>query len=336
MKKLLLLLCLLFLPVFMTAQSREALLTPDGTLFTIDTHVNEPGSLSAAHLVLRVQRGSEIVPEIVPATLEEGAHMQPAIAYDADAKMLFVFWLRYTGLTGSQLMFACRDANGTWGDARVFGERFNPRDNLRVTVTRKVTDDEGHVSSGVSVHLVWWEFDTDDGSESARYAMIPIENGQIVGEPQRLVLDSLVTKPSADDVAPEAIDTAVLKQPLLFSSPSQDSVLVVFGELGMNRLHQVRIKPIKTIVSDGRLRVPVGREEGNGVGAPHFASASNARVEGLYGNSDRIALYTRGNDRLDYVIMKDGAWSETRAITLDTEITSGAAVDALRRLLNEH
>lgn len=335
MKKLLLLLCLVCLPVLAAAQSREALLTPDGTLFTIDTHVNEPGSLSAAHLVLRVQRGSEVVPEIVPATLEEGAHMQPAIAYDADAQMLFVFWLRYTGLTGSQLMFACRDANGTWGNAQVFGERFNPRDNLRVTVTRKVTDADGHVSAGVSVHLVWWEFDTDDGSESARYAMIPIENGKIVGEPQRLALDSFVDA-SSHDVAPEAVDTAVLKQPLLFSSPTQDSVLVVFGELGMNRLHQVRIKPVKTVISDGRLRVPVGREEGNGVGAPHFASASNARVEGLYGNSDRIALYTRGTDRLDYVIMKDGAWSETRAITLDSEITSGAAVDALRRLLGEH
>ena len=62
MKKLLLVLCLVLLPVLAAAQSREALLTPDGTLFTIDTHVNEPGSLSAAHLVLRVQRGSEVVP----------------------------------------------------------------------------------------------------------------------------------------------------------------------------------------------------------------------------------------------------------------------------------
>lgn len=335
MKKLLLLLCLVLLPVLAAAQSREALLTPDGTLFTIDTHVNEPGSLSAAHLVLRVQRGSEVVPEIVPATLAEGAHMQPAIAYDADAHMLFVFWLRYSGLTSTELMFACRDANGTWSDARVFGQRFNPRDNLRVAVTRKVTDSEGHVSSGVSVHLVWWEFDTDDGSERARYAMVPIENGAIVGDPQILGLDSFVDA-SSHDVAHEAVDTAVLKQPLLFSSATQDSVLVVFGELGMNRLHQVRIKPIKTPIGDGRLRVPVGREEGGSVGAPHFATASNSRVEGLYSNSARIALYTRGADRLDYVIMKDGEWSETRAIALDTEITSGAAVDALRRLLNEH
>jgi hypothetical protein len=32
----------------------------------------------------------------------------------------------------------------------------------------------------------------------------------------------------------------------------------------------------------------------------------------------------------------DGAWSEARSIALDDQITTSAAVDALRRLLNEH
>ncbi len=327
----------MLLPVVGTAQSRQATLTPDGTLFAIDTHVNEPGSQPAAHLVLRIQHGGESSQEIVPATLEEGAHMQPVIAYDADARMLFVFWLRYVGLMSSQLMFVCRDGEGAWGEARVFGERFNFRDNLRVAVTRKVSDVDGNLSGGVSVHLVWWEFDTDDGSEHARYAMVPIENGAVVGEPQMLALETLIDV-SPDGTSPAAVaDQGVLKQPLLFSAPQQDSVLVVFGDLAANKLHQARIRPTKPPVADGRLRVPVGRSEGSS-GAPRFASANsaNARIEGLYGTRDSMALYLRSGDTLEYVVMRDGAWTAPQTIALDTDITSGAAVDALRRLLNEH
>jgi hypothetical protein len=81
--------------------------------------------------------------------------------------------------------------------------------------------------------------------------------------------------------------------------------------------------------------VPVGREEG-GASGPHFKTVANGRVEGIYGDSNRMAIYTHEENTLQYLILKDGKWSDAQSIALDTEITSGAAVDALRRLLNEH
>lgn len=335
MRKLLLSLCLLALPVFATAQNREALLTPDGTLFTIESVVSDSdGSTATANLVLRSQRGTENTRDIVPATLEQGSHVDPAIAYDSESKTLFVFWLRELGLMSSQLMLACRDANGTWSEPAAFGEQFDFRENLRIAVTRKVLEEDGTVSAtpAVSVHLVWWEFDTETGSESAKYAMLSIDEGQ-ADAPKYLDLRDFAAAGEGEALAEDA-DRSALKQPLLFTAPQQDSVLVVFGDTAKQQMHQVRVQPRK-IVADGRLRVPVGRHERT-TKAPSFRQASESRIEGIYGENASLALYTRDAANLHYVIMKEGAWSEARSIALDEQITSGAAVDALRRLLNEH
>lgn len=342
MKKLLLAFALLALPVLATAQARQALLTQEGTLFTVESQVDAiaSGGRSSAHLVLRAQQGSDIVTEIVPATLQHGAHIDPAIAYEAETKTLFVFWLRHLGGLASQLMFACRDQHGTWSEAQSFGERFDYRENLRIAVTRKAQEEDGTISGGaISVHLAWWEFDTDSGNSAAQYALVTIENGAIYGTPHYLSLATFVDHTPAEEntEAAEPITAEqrnVLKQPLLFASPSQESVLVVFGDFATNRMHQVRVSP-KTVKAEGRLRVPVGRREGT-VPGPKFAVAESTRMEGIYGGEKNIALFTRSATKLDYVIMRDGAWTDSRAIALDAEVTGDAAVDALRRLLTDH
>ncbi|MEA2463895.1 MAG: hypothetical protein QOJ98_1642 [Acidobacteriota bacterium] len=333
MRKLLLSLCLLILPLSAAAQDREALLTPDGTFFTVATQLtNADASSAEAHLVLRSQRGDQVTSEVIPATLERGLHTDADMAYDAESQTLVVFWLNHTSVHSSQLMFACRDANGTWSPAETFGEKFDYHSNLRIAATRKVSDEDGTVSSdtAITVHLVWWENNTE-GEESAQYAMAVIENGHI--EPlRRLDLSSFAATADGDPLAADA-DRSVLKQPLLFPSPQQDSVLVVFGNPEKEELHQVSVRPTR-VVAEGRLRVPVGRHERSNR-APSFRVAGTSRMEGIAGES-RLALYTRDTARLQYVIMKDGAWSEAHSIALDDQITSSAAVDALRRLLNEH
>ncbi|HYI10567.1 MAG TPA: hypothetical protein VEK57_16015 [Thermoanaerobaculia bacterium] len=357
MRRLVLILGLLALPLLASAQKRESVLTPHGVLFTVESVdvSSEAGGFLSSNLVLREQFGTESHTEIIPATLEHGAHTNPAIAYDADSKTLFVFWLRHVGITSGQLLFACRDANGTWTPARTFGDQWNRRTNLRIALTRRVAEEDGTLAPGsaVSVHLVWWESSSEDGAQAAQYAMVTIDNGAINGEPDYLGLkqftieetpetDPAVTsaggtgEETTEPPVVEAVDPAVLRQPLLFASPKQDSVLVIFGDVDTGRLHQVRIRPAKPPVANGRLRVPVGRGEGSS-GAPTLKMATDAsRVEGIYSSTERLALFTRDNGKLQYVIMKDAVWSETREIPLDEQITSTAAVDALRRLLNEH
>lgn len=332
MRKLLLSLCLLVLPLFAVAQDREALLTPDGTFFQVSTELTHADASAAeGHLVLRTQRGEEVTSEVIPATLERGLHTEADMAYDAESQTLFVFWLNHTSVNSSELMFACRDANGTWSAAKTFGQQFDYHSNLRVIATRKVSEEDGTVNpaSAISVHLVWWENNTE-GKESAQYAMAVIENGRLEAL-ERLDLSTFAAGVEGEALPADA-DRSVLKQPLLFASPQQDSVLVVFGEPEKEELHQVRVRPTK-IVADGRLRVPVGRHERSNK-APTFRIAATSRIEGIAGDS-RLALYTRDAARVQYVIMKDGAWSEPRSITLDEQITSSAAIDALRRLLNE-
>ena len=342
MKRLVVALCLLVLPVLATAQAREALLTADGTLFAIESRVPADPTTTAADrsLVLRMQNGSDVQEEIVPATLQSGAHMEPAMAYDAESHALFVFWLRHTGITASELMFACRTGEGVWSEARVFGERFDYRENLRIAVTRRVAEEDGTVNatSAISVHLVWWEYDSRTGREAAQYAMLAIENGQPVGEPEYLDLSPFATADDAADATAPEVDRTILKQPLLFSSRTQDSVSVVFGDFVTNRLHQVRVQPTKTpgpIAAEGRLRVPVGRAGAN-LGGPGLRVAAESRVEGNFEENGRMAIYTRGPERLDYAILKDGAWSAPQVVALDEQITAGAALDALRQLVGEH
>jgi hypothetical protein len=334
MRKLLLSLCLLVLPLFAAAQDREALLTADGTFFQVSTRfTNADASAAEGQLVLRVQRGDAITTEVVPATLERGLHTEADMAYDAESQTLFVFWLNHTGVNSSRLMFACRDANGTWSEAETFGQQFDYHSNLRVAATRRLSEQDGTVSStsAISVHLVWWENNTE-GKESAQYMMASIEEGRI-DSMERLDLSTFTADTEGEALAADA-DRSVLKQPLLFASPQQDSVLVVFGEPAKEELHQVRIRPTRK-AADGRLRVPVGRHERSNK-APSFRIAATSRIEGIAGDA-RLALYTRDSARVQYVIMKDdGVWSEARTIALDEQITSSAAIDALRRLLNEH
>jgi hypothetical protein len=353
MRRLLLGIALLLLSFAAVAQPHEALLTPGGTLFTLDEQIStdfpDLELESNSVLVLRSRQGAEADMEIVPATAHRGRHTSPAMAYENESGMLFVFWIRHTGIMYNELVFASRDREGVWSEATTFGDPYDFRENLRIAVTRRISasDEEGSAItvSGVTVHATWWEFDSVTGTEGARYAMLTLDNGAVASV-EYLDLAALVPHELGSDqdadlarffadatISPE--ERVVLRQPLLFASPKQDSMLVVFGDYATHKINQVRIFPTRPPVSDGRLRVPIGRSEG-GSGAPKFDVAANSRIEGIYGDTDRIALYTRDGNTLRYVVLRDGEWSDPKPIVLDEKVTSGAAIDALRRLLAEH
>jgi len=334
MRKLIVIAVLLFLPLLAGAQQGDALLTREGILYSVqferaDEHP-EVEAASSAYLTLTMRRGESVTREMVPVTqTEKGEHFNPVIAYDSSSGMLFLFWIHHSNLVSNQLMFASRDAQGVWGEAKSFGALYDHRSNLRLAVTRKFEDADGQLQSGLSVHLAWWEFDFTNAKSSARYALATIEDGLVAGIEQ-LDLGSFL--PQDLLAATEPVDASVVNQPLLFPSPKQDSVLLVFGEVVSGTMHSLRIRP-KISANGGRLRVPGGKRE-TGFRSPSL-DAGTSRLEGIYGDDDRMAFYVNEGNRLRYVVLKDGTWSDANAITLDNALSSGAATDALRRLVNE-
>lgn len=341
MKKLIVVVALLFVPLLASAQPQNALLTHDGTLWTVDFEraADHPDVVtqSAAYLKVTARRGDDVKSEIIPSTLERGGNYSPTIAYDAQSGMLFVFWIHNQGMLLNQLMFSSRTADGVWSEARVFGDGFyDQRKNLRVAVTRKFRDEDDDLRSGLSVHLVWWELNTTTGKGSAKYAMASIHGGEIA---DFIPLDlSQFVEPLSEPVDHDALASEehkeLLKQPVLFSTPLQDSVVLLFGDLETGTMNQVRVTPRK-IVSDGRLRVPGGRAEGR-YRAPKMNVAGNSSLEGVYVDSTRLALYTVDGGKMRYVLSDGKTMTEPFAITLDDHLSAESAVDALRRLVNEH
>lgn len=327
MKKLLILAALVLFPLIASAKG-DALLTDKGVLYTIDEQSLPHG---AVQLLLTTRQGVDINRQVVPATNMPGVHSNAVMAYDSEAGMLYIFWLRYTGLLESELLFTSLSKDGFWSEATAFGTPFDYRENLRIAVTRKVVGNHDKLEPGITVHATWWETDTHTGIQSAQYAMLAMENGK--AEVTFLNLGEHVPEGGSDAELNED-EISALRQPMLFPSARQESVLVTFGDLRTERLHRVRVYPVRPPVSDGRIRIPVGRSEGN-IDAPRFRSAANG-MNALQGDDDDMALYVRDGEQLRYVLLREGKWSEERAIALDDQITASAAVDAIRRLVTEH
>lgn len=338
MKKLLCLAALLLVTVTAAgAEPGDQLLTPDGTLFSVEiqTAVDRPDLAgdAAAMFVLTSRRGTEISEEVVPPTLTRGSHSNPSLAWEPESRTLFIFWIRHVSLLYNELLFASRSAEGVWSEPTKFGTPWNFRENLRIAVTRKADDPStGFAVPGVSVHATWWEFDSSTGGEGTKYVMFSIDKG-VAAAVDELDLSTFVAADAVPDAVPADVDQNLLKQPALFAS--RDRVLLTFGDLESRRLHRVTIRPTLPAVPNGRIRIPVGRNEG-GIEAPQFSVAANSRVDGVSDGSDGLAFYTREGNLLRYVVYRDGAWSAQHEIAIDERVSGEAAIEALRRLVREH
>jgi hypothetical protein len=330
MKKLLVLLALFALPLFAgTAEVREVLLTSGGELYSIASEAPPEGTSDATmHLVLTERRGDQSIREIVPATTERGQHVNPLLGYDSETGTLFVFWIQHLGSLYNQLLFVTRDSSGRWSEPTEFGSPYNYRENLRVAMTHKVAGPDGTSSVGLSIHATWWEFDTRTALESAQYRMLTIESGHVT-DVAELDLGQFIDK---DRTGAQDIDRTVLKYPMLTTSSTQDSVLLTFGAFETRSFSDVRITP--QIKAEGRLRVPIGKRDSS-FSAPRLRMAADSVLEGVFSDKSTLAFYTTIDNALHYTILKNGQWSEARVIALDEQITSSAAVSALRKMVTE-
>lgn len=333
MKRLLIAFALTILPLAAFGQSadRDALLTTDGTVYTVESIFTTPGDAkihSTRYLSLTIQKGNDTKSTVVPSTDQSGSHVEPSLAYDNDTNTLFIFWeAARGGALATDLAFLWyRD--GTWGKTTTLDSvDWDLRSNLRIALTRKTqtTAKDGSITTmpEITVHAVWWE----EGriSQWARYAMITIDHGDVVVDDVRNLTD-FVSAPAS--VLDTPSNREVLRHPAIFESSNHDSVDAVFGDPRTDKIHRVTIRPVE---QGFKIRVPIGK--GRDLPTP-TATISSQNVGAISTGDDNLAYYFSTGDSMKYLLLQNGKWTETRSVAVGDHLSGDAAVNLLRRLLS--
>ena len=345
MKRLLITAVLVLLAAGASAQLRvsDVLLTDDGTLFTIETvraqqYAAESGDALAASgtiLRLRIRQGESIETMAVPASLLGGNHLEPSLAWDDADRRLYVFWQSIPGFGASELLFASYK-DGAWSDALTFDEGiWRIRFNLKVAITHRAESrtEEGSISSKpmLIAHAIWWE--QLGPRESARYAMLELEHGEVRRVHVRELTDFATTRTSAPYPLPEDYDRNVFRTPFLFESPESDSVDVLFADWYTNRNHLVKIRPVED-EHNGVLHIPIGVSLGEFAPTPIRVRDTSAGLVAMRPSSDTgtIVVYSHSDDSVDYVVLRSGEWTSSSFLKVDDATPFDTALEGLRRL----
>ena len=115
MKRLLVLLGLLALPLFAAAGEFPTSTSHLGRRAVLD-RLRATAKARAMRDAPRAHRTPGEIRrrrEIVPATMERGKHINPVLGYDAESGTLFVFWILPRSHY-NQLLFVTRDSAGNW------------------------------------------------------------------------------------------------------------------------------------------------------------------------------------------------------------------------------
>jgi hypothetical protein len=334
MKRALLTLALLIAPVlYGQAIDRAVLLAPTGTLYTVESRVNDSSSItSTRYLTLTILTGQNVIKTNVPASVTGGNNWQPELAFDSDSNTLFVFWLRSPNsiLGASELLF-CTFQNGKWNTTSAIDDvPYHFRYNLRVGMTRSMQAPDGENGgtkqlAALTVHAAWW--DESSIGEVARYAMISVEQG-VVTEIYRRDLSDFVNRANLRPFDLNADEREILRHPIVFESQDHDTIDVVFGDVTTNTIHRLTLKP----VLDTRIRIPIGIRD-TSYPAPHRQMTSDSRVGAIATSPDQLVYYYTAGSEMKYLRFENGVWANEKSIALTSDVSAEAAIAALGRMV---
>jgi hypothetical protein len=325
---------------FAQALDHDVLVTPEGTVFTVENAT--PSSITSIEatgiLDMGIRNGSDVRHVIVPASTTTGYHSGATLAYDPASKTLFVLWIHMTnGFASSELLLASyRD--GKWqSSVAIDRQQYTMRTNLRLGITRRVSqlqkDGTYADAPALLLHALWWD-DSVKGEE-ARYAMLPIENGSVAESSIEVhALEEFV--PAGDDefnAAKENFNAEILRHPAIVTSPMQSSVGVVFGDTKKNTIHNVTLHPVAQV----RIHIPVGI--GGGGGQPHIIApvSFTANWQGainVISRGDRLVFANADEKALSYITYTNGAWTDVKSIALDAKFPAEAALAAVDKMVS--
>jgi hypothetical protein len=343
MKRLLTALAISFVAAGAFAQiaDRDVLVTPEGTVYTLEQQTPSESSGVAANNVLQlsIQNGSETQRLIVPDSLAAGFHSDGALAYETSSKTLFLIWTHMpNGMSSELLLASYRD--GKWQRAiSIDSQAYENHLNLRLGITRRVSqlqkDGTYADAPALILHALWW--DSNAHGEEAKYAMLPIESGAV--SPASVEIHSLEEFVGADENV-NAVDpnfnAEILRHPAIVSSPMQNSVDVVFGDTQKNTIHKVTLHPI----AEHRIHIPVGIGGGTGgpkalnVTAPASFTADWHGPITVMERGDRLVFANASVKALNYLTYSDGAWTEVKAIALSSKLPAEAALAAVDKMVS--
>jgi hypothetical protein len=327
---------------FAQVPDRDVLVSPEGTVYTLEQAFPSSSSGVAATNVLQltIQSGSETQHMLVPESLTAGFHSDGTLAYDASSKTLFVLWTHMPNGMSSELLFASY-REGKWQPAVSIDYRaYSARANLRLGITRRVSqlqkDGTYADAPALILHALWW--DSNGQGDEARYAMLPIDNGSLSHDSVELhSLEEFV----GDDETVNAVDakfnSEILRHPAIVSSPMQNSVDVIFGDTNKNSLHKITLHPI----ADVRIHVPGsigGGAPGGGKPLNLIAPAGfTADWKGpitVIERGDRFVFANATDKALNYLTYSDGTWSDAKSIALNSKLSVETALAAVDKMVS--
>jgi hypothetical protein len=340
--------CTLALAMSASAEMRrsDVLLTDSGAFYRIDSvtvsdfneaNPDNPVEASSATILVLTIQGNESSQVPVPATLSGGYNIEPSLAYDPDDDRIYLFWQRKPSPSTSELILTSFK-DGIWSNETIFDNgiwrlRFNLR--IRITHYMTATDEEDNVvrERAVVAHAVWWE--QHGQQESARYAMLNLSGGDVVGLTIRDMSElSSLTEPLAPRELPEDYDKSSFRTPFILDVPGNGSVDIMYADWYTNHYEIVNVRPVLD-EKNGVLHIPLGVTTGV-MDAPTIRvrdidnglMAMSAPAAG--GGTDML-IYSADDEAVDYVIYRNGTWSESKKILFSDKVTLNESVQALRR-----
>ena len=347
MKRLLIALAvsLLSASAFAQVADRDVLVSPEGTVYSVEQQTPSESSGVAATNVLQlsIQNGSEEPQRLlVPESLQAGFHSDAALAYDTASKTLFVIWNHMpNGMSSELLLAAYRD--GKWQPAiSIDSQGYDNHLNLRLGITRRVSqlqkDGTYADAPALILHALWW--DSNARGEEARYAMLPIENGAVAKDSVEILsLEEFVGDDQTVNAVGDGFNAEILRHPAIVSSPMQDSVDIVFGDTDKKSIHKVTLHPI----AEHRIHIPVGIGGGGnpaGGGKPLNLIAPVSFTSDWQGpitvieRGDRLVFANATDKALNYLTYSDGVWSEAKSIALSSKLSVESALAAVDKMVS--
>lgn len=317
-----------------SVSATDVVITPGGKVFSVEmTLIDERTIPATTAITMSIQDGLEITSDFIPASENGYLNVSPAIAWDEESQTLFAFWLSIRSIASSELLVSSWQ-NGVWSEPWTIGHgQFHFRSNLEIATTNVVTatNEAGEIEKlpGLRVHAVWWD---DDGVRSAaRYALLTIEDGEVVST-ETAILEDLVA-PSEELHVVEG-DPYQMHHPRIDRSLQGDSVTIVFADETTRALHGVDITP----VAHGVLTIPIGVVDRIPPRRmPDFNAQSAAIAPEIIlseQDDDRMIVWVRDGDLIRYREWIAGDWSEEKLVILNERISVERAISALQRLID--